>query len=503
MSGGGRTYTYTPDNHVRRVDGTVDYYYDGEGRITETRLLASGTVLTDFHEDVLGRLSRYRSDAGGVAAPTTDWIYAAGLLVATIDHGVSDDVAGLRVDDNGNNVALTWSPAASCSMSFRVRRDVGGPPLSFVTLDPSTIATSYTDSGAYATMTDYFYLVDPATGSTIRWHVPDHRGSTLLTLDEDGNVLGAYEYFPFGGLKTAPPCAELEGSYQGKHRDPVTGLYDFGARQYSDSLTRFLTPDTVVPDLRLPALWNLYAYSGNDPINMLDPDGFMPISQRVGLNYHKDVDLGSNGRGWRNVAEIAISGTLTTGGPLVDSTARTFGIEAAVDGAAVSMDLRNSFAERLWGATEAVGIGTLVVAGGAVVEATGEWLVLTAERAAGSISQGARAAVSGLARLTSGSAELLPETARGAARFGEEAAAGLRQVTIKAAHGARHLEGTGLTSEAAESAIAKHVQQAVKEASETGAFWGRVTVEGRVIEYRAFTLPDGTINVGTYYPAAP
>src|ERR1044072_5609937 len=26
---------------------------------------------------------------------------------------------------------------------------------------------------------------------------------------------------------------------------------------------------------------------------------------------------------------------------------------------------------------------------------------------------------------------------------------------------------------------------------------GRVTVEGKVIEYRAFTLPDGTIHVGT------
>ena len=39
--------------------------------------------------------------------------------------------------------------------------------------------------------------------------------------------------------------------------------------------------------------------------------------------------------------------------------------------------------------------------------------------------------------------------------------------------------------------------------SETGGFWGRVTVEGQTIEYRAFTLPDGTINVGTYYPPVP
>ncbi len=40
-------------------------------------------------------------------------------------------------------------------------------------------------------------------------------------------------------------------------------------------------------------------------------------------------------------------------------------------------------------------------------------------------------------------------------------------------------------------------------ASTTGSFMGRVTAGGQVIEYRAFTLPNGTINVGTYYPVTP
>ncbi len=35
----------------------------------------------------------------------------------------------------------------------------------------------------------------------------------------------------------------------------------------------------------------------------------------------------------------------------------------------------------------------------------------------------------------------------------------------------------------------------------TGSFWGRILVDGVVIEYRAFTLADGTVNVGTYYKA--
>ena len=78
-----------------------------------------------------------------------------------------------------------------------------------------------------------------------------------------------------------------------------------------------------------------------------------------------------------------------------------------------------------------------------------------------------------------------------------------RQVTFKTPHASRHLPGAGLTAETVESAVRTHVQQATHGASATGSFWGRVTVEGRVIEYRAFTLPDGNISVGTYYPVSP
>jgi hypothetical protein len=35
--------------------------------------------------------------------------------------------------------------------------------------------------------------------------------------------------------------------------------------------------------------------------------------------------------------------------------------------------------------------------------------------------------------------------------------------------------------------------------SETGSLWGRIEIRGTTIEYRAYTLPDSTINVGTYY----
>ena len=66
-------------------------------------------------------------------------------------------------------------------------------------------------------------------------------------------------------------------------------------------------------------------------------------------------------------------------------------------------------------------------------------------------------------------------------------------------HGARHLTGTGLDQGEVESTIQSQIQRSLSRVNSSGSFWGRVTVNGQTIEYRAYTLPGGTINVGTYY----
>jgi hypothetical protein len=66
-------------------------------------------------------------------------------------------------------------------------------------------------------------------------------------------------------------------------------------------------------------------------------------------------------------------------------------------------------------------------------------------------------------------------------------------------HGARHLAGTSVSASDAEAAIAGQIERSIANAASTGSFWGRVSIQGATIEYRAFTLTDGTVNVGTYY----
>jgi len=96
------------------------------------------------------------------------------------------------------------------------------------------------------------------------------------------------------GMATAPSAAALMfqsggGSggnhykFTGKELDEESGLYNYGARMYSPTMGRFLTPDwsakpVPVPyaDLTNPQTLNLYSYAYNNPTRFTDPDGHCP-----------------------------------------------------------------------------------------------------------------------------------------------------------------------------------------------------------------------------------
>ena len=72
-------------------------------------------------------------------------------------------------------------------------------------------------------------------------------------------------------------CCDLPAiAFTGKERDAETGLDYFGARYFSGAQGRFTSPDpTFMTRHRIgdPQQWNLYAYTRNNPLKYIDPDG--------------------------------------------------------------------------------------------------------------------------------------------------------------------------------------------------------------------------------------
>ncbi len=107
--------------------------------------------------------------------------------------------------------------------------------------------------------------------------IPDIQGSVLATLDSGSGTLAKAGYRPYG------ESGSTAGSfrYTGLRIDPESnGLYYARARMYNPAWGRFLQPDPI----GYAGGANLYAYTGNDPLNRTDPSGKDPfIGATVGF----------------------------------------------------------------------------------------------------------------------------------------------------------------------------------------------------------------------------
>jgi RHS repeat-associated protein len=114
-------------------------------------------------------------------------------------------------------------------------------------------------------------LVEYRSNSTRFFH-NDHLGTTKAVTDHTGAVLERWDHYPFG----EEWVSGLSGDryrYTGHLRDEETGNDYAGARYYANARGRWLSVDPLLGDISNPQRLNRYSYVGNDPVNIVDPDG--------------------------------------------------------------------------------------------------------------------------------------------------------------------------------------------------------------------------------------
>ena len=108
---------------------------------------------------------------------------------------------------------------------------------------------------------------------------------------DNGGLTSENRYMPFGEVRTISGHTEItetDFGYTGQRNYSYIKLIDYGARWYSQSLGRFIQPDTIIPDLNNSQSFNRYAYVENSPITFIDPSGH----EKVIIIY--GVDEGTN-----------------------------------------------------------------------------------------------------------------------------------------------------------------------------------------------------------------
>ena len=143
----------------------------------------------------------------------------------------------------------------------------------------------------------------------------DQVGSLRAVSDSTGTIIKRIDYDSFGNiLSDSNPAFPVLFGFAGGLHDRDTGLVRFGARDYDPVIGRWTAKDPI--DFAGGDL-NLYGYSFNDPINLVDPIGLWGITVG-GSVFGVDVTttIYDLEKGWLPVSktEVGVSTTLLGGG---------------------------------------------------------------------------------------------------------------------------------------------------------------------------------------------
>ena len=183
---------------------------------------------------------------------------------------------------------------------LRIKKVVGSSATIYV-YSGSKLIAEYAN-GNTTPSKEYIYagqtLLATAAGSSTIYHHPDHLSNRAET-DSTGAVLRTAGNFPYGESwyeSASDPVKFTTYSRDGGTGE--TGLDYAMFRHYNSGQGRFMGGDLMSGSIGSPQSLNRYSYTGNDPINGVDPLGLdtlcaTPFITTVWSDGHKETITGS------------------------------------------------------------------------------------------------------------------------------------------------------------------------------------------------------------------
>ncbi len=263
-------YTYDGNQVVRVEDTAIDPVYkdcftftDGADAETEYEYDENGNLTKDLNRGIccigyncLNLPSRVDFSDGS----RITYIYDGGGRKLRTDHYINPLTASVPQLTGGTGTAGAGSLVHTWT-------DYCGNKV----YENDTLCMSLFDGGYVS----YDAKADGSSPSpSYHYYIKDHLGNNRLVLGESGGVEQVNHYYPFGGLmgERENLASSQRYKYNGKELDRTHGLdwYDYGARMYDPTLARWMVPDPLAEKYYSVSP---YAYCGNRPINISDPDG--------------------------------------------------------------------------------------------------------------------------------------------------------------------------------------------------------------------------------------
>jgi RHS repeat-associated protein len=128
------------------------------------------------------------------------------------------------------------------------------------------------------------------SGGIFHYYGLDGHGSVRFLTSSTGAVTDTYDYDAFGNLISSTGTTFNNYMFAGEQFDPALGIYYNRARYYDQRQGRFWTMDTFEGDPESPASLHRYLYAGANPVNRVDPSGYLIEQETAARGIGETID---------------------------------------------------------------------------------------------------------------------------------------------------------------------------------------------------------------------
>lgn len=296
-------YKYDCLNNITHIykNGTLSnqYYYDEYNQlIQEDNYMANQTI--KYQYDLSGNILSKK-----VYQLNSDTLVSQKLYEYTNSNWndllTKYDNTQITYDQIGNPLSigsnsLTWNNgrqlASYNNIQFKYNKDglrisktVGNDEILYYLEESNIIIEKRNDNVLYYLYSDVDDLIGFKYNNTLYYYIKNVQNDIIAITDSNNDIIAKYEYDSWGNVISIKDNNDIDITnpnhiafinpfrYRSYYYDSETNLYYLNSRYYSPAFGRFINADGIINSNDDILSYNLFIYSANNPINIIDNTG--------------------------------------------------------------------------------------------------------------------------------------------------------------------------------------------------------------------------------------